>query len=69
MCIRDSGAGADLLVTIGGASVGDHDLVKPALEAAGAGIDFWNVAIRPGKPLLAGRLGHTLVVGLPGHPV
>lgn len=62
-------AGADLLVTIGGASVGDHDLVKPALEAAGAEIDFWKVAIRPGKPLLAGRLGHALVVGLPGNPV
>ena len=62
-------SGADLLVTIGGASVGDHDLVKPALEAAGAEIDFWKVAIRPGKPLLAGRLGHALVVGLPGNPV
>ncbi len=62
-------AGADLLVTIGGASVGDHDLVKPALEAAGAGIDFWKVAIRPGKPLLAGRLGDAVVVGLPGNPV
>lgn len=62
-------AGADLLVTIGGASVGDHDLVKPALEAEGAEIDFWKVAIRPGKPLLAGRLGGGLVVGLPGNPV
>lgn len=62
-------AGADLLVTIGGASVGDHDLVKPALEAAGAAIDFWKVAIRPGKPLLAGQLGRALVVGLPGNPV
>lgn len=62
-------SGADLLVTIGGASVGDHDLVKPALEAAGATIDFWKVAIRPGKPLLAGRMGPTLVVGLPGNSV
>jgi molybdopterin molybdotransferase len=61
-------SGADLLVTIGGASVGDHDLVKPTLEAAGAEIDFWKVAIRPGKPLLAGRLGEALVVGLPGNP-
>ena len=61
--------GADLLVTIGGASVGEHDLVKPALEAAGARIDFWKVAIRPGKPLLAGQLGAALVVGLPGNPV
>ena len=48
---------ADLLVTTGGASVGDHDLVRPALEAAGGSIDFWRVAIRPGKPMLAGRLG------------
>lgn len=61
--------GADLLVTIGGASVGDHDLVKPALETAGASLDFWKVAIRPGKPLLAGRLGAAVVVGLPGNPV
>lgn len=59
----------DLLVTIGGASVGDHDLVKPALEAAGASLDFWKVAIRPGKPLMAGRLGTQLVAGLPGNPV
>ena len=63
----------DLLVTIGGASVGDHDLVKPVLQALGADIDFWRVAIRPGKPLLAGRLapqaGATMVVGLPGNPV
>lgn len=59
----------DLIVTIGGASVGDHDLVKPALEAAGADLDFWRIAIRPGKPLLAGRLGEAVVVGLPGNPV
>lgn len=65
----EASADADLLVTIGGASVGDHDLVKPALEAAGAQIDFWKVAIRPGKPLLAGRLENRLVVGLPGNPV
>lgn len=68
-----SARGHDLLVTIGGASVGDHDLVKPVLQEAGAQIDFWKVAIRPGKPLLAGRLGEgadtTLVVGLPGNPV
>ena len=61
--------GADLLVTIGGASVGDHDLVKPALEAAGATLDFWRIALQPGKPLMAGRLGDGLVVGLPGNPV
>lgn len=61
--------GADLVVTIGGASVGDHDLVKPVLQEAGARIDLWRVAIRPGKPLLAGRLGDAIVVGLPGNPV
>jgi molybdopterin molybdotransferase len=65
----DRARGHDLLVTIGGASVGDHDLVKPALEAAGARLDFWKVALRPGKPLMAGRLGAQLVAGLPGNPV
>lgn len=60
---------ADLLVTSGGASVGDHDLVRPALEAAGAVIDFWRIALRPGKPMMAGRLGDTIVLGLPGNPV
>lgn len=62
-------AGAELLITIGGASVGDHDLVLPALKARGATIDFWRVAIKPGKPMLAGRLGATNVLGLPGNPV
>ncbi|MCW4461345.1 molybdopterin molybdotransferase MoeA [Sphingomonas sp. BT-65] len=60
---------ADILVTTGGASVGDHDLVRPSLEAAGAAIDFWKVAVRPGKPMMAGRLGDTVVIGLPGNPV
>jgi len=60
---------ADILVTTGGASVGDHDLVHPALLAAGATIDFWKVAIRPGKPMMAGRLRDTVVLGLPGNPV
>ncbi|UVO52163.1 molybdopterin molybdotransferase MoeA [Sphingomonas sp. SUN019] len=60
---------ADLLVTTGGASVGDHDLVRPALEAAGAQIDFWRIALRPGKPMMAGRRGQMLVLGLPGNPV
>ena len=60
---------ADLLVTSGGASVGDHDLVRPALEAAGGVIDFWRIALRPGKPMLAGRLGDAVVLGLPGNPV
>lgn len=60
---------ADILVTTGGASVGDHDLVRPALQAAGAAIDFWKVAVRPGKPMMAGRLNDTVVIGLPGNPV
>ncbi len=60
---------ADLLVTTGGASVGDHDLVRPALEAAGATIDFWRIALRPGKPMMAGRRGAMQVLGLPGNPV
>ena len=59
----------DLLVTTGGASVGDHDLVRPALQAAGGAIDFWRIALRPGKPMMAGRLGEKLVLGLPGNPV
>ena len=60
---------ADLLVTTGGASVGDYDLVRPALEAAGASIDFWRIALRPGKPMVAGTLGDAVVLGLPGNPV
>ncbi len=62
-------AGVDLLVTIGGASVGDHDLVMPVLRELGAEIDFWKIALRPGKPMLSGRLGATRIVGLPGNPV
>lgn len=62
-------ADCEVLITMGGASVGDHDLVKPALERCGANLDFWKVAMRPGKPVMAGRLGTTLVVGLPGNPV
>ncbi|NTS64027.1 molybdopterin molybdotransferase MoeA [Sphingomonas sp. HHU CXW] len=60
---------ADVLVTTGGASVGDHDLVRPALHAAGYALDFWRIALRPGKPMLAGRRGATTVIGLPGNPV
>ena len=59
----------DLIVTSGGASVGDHDLLQPALERWGATLDFWRVAIKPGKPLLVARKGTTLVLGLPGNPV
>lgn len=62
-------AGADVLVTIGGASVGDHDLVGPVLKEQGADLAFWKVAIRPGKPLMFGRLGERRVLGLPGNPV
>ena len=65
----DDAAGADLIVTSGGASVGDHDLIRPALEAWGAELDFWKVAIKPGKPLLVARKGSTVVLGLPGNPV
>ncbi len=62
-------AGADILVTTGGASVGDHDLVKPALEAEGFAMSFWKIAMRPGKPMMHGRLGAMRVIGLPGNPV
>ncbi|UIP05706.1 molybdopterin molybdotransferase MoeA [Erythrobacter sp. SDW2] len=60
---------ADLLVLTGGASVGDHDLARPALLAVGAELDFWKVAMRPGKPLMVARRGRQLVLGLPGNPV
>lgn len=60
---------ADVIVTSGGASVGDHDLVRPALETWGATIDFWRVAMKPGKPVLVARRGSQWVVGLPGNPV
>lgn len=60
---------ADLLVTVGGVSVGDYDVVRPALEAAGATVDFWKVAIKPGKPLVLGHAEHAVVLGLPGNPV
>ena len=62
-------ATCDIVVTSGGVSVGDHDLVRPALAGAGATLDFWRVAMRPGKPLMAGRLGDAVVLGLPGNPV
>jgi len=59
----------DVLVTIGGASVGDHDLVAPVLKAKGMALTFWKIAMRPGKPLMFGRLGPTRILGLPGNPV
>ncbi|HYB10116.1 MAG TPA: gephyrin-like molybdotransferase Glp [Alphaproteobacteria bacterium] len=61
--------GADLLVTTGGASVGDHDLVQSALAERGLAVDFWKIAMRPGKPLIFGRLGDTPLLGFPGNPV
>ncbi len=60
---------ADVLLTTAGASVGDHDLVKDALDGAGFELDFWRVRMRPGSPVSFGRLGRTLVFGLPGNPV
>jgi molybdopterin molybdotransferase len=60
---------ADLIVTLGGASVGDHDLVQKALGPKGFALDFWKIAMRPGKPLIFGRLGATPLLGLPGNPV
>lgn len=62
-CLR-----SDIIVTTGGASVGDHDLVEPVLRKMGAKIDFWKVAIRPGKPLIVGRIDKTIILGLPGNP-
>jgi len=62
-------AGADVIVTLGGASVGDHDLVHKALTSLGMKLDFWKIAMRPGKPLMFGRLGATRCIGLPGNPV
>jgi molybdopterin molybdotransferase len=60
---------ADVVVTMGGASVGDHDLIRPALEKMGAEIGFHRIAFRPGKPTLSAKLGKTHVLGLPGNPV
>ena len=61
--------GADVIVTSGGASVGDHDLVGPVLQDRGMTLAFWKIAMRPGKPLMFGRLGQSRVLGLPGNPV
>jgi molybdopterin molybdotransferase len=62
-------AQVDVLVTLGGASVGDHDLVQASLKAKGMELDFWRIAMRPGKPLMVGSLGAMQVLGLPGNPV
>jgi molybdopterin molybdotransferase len=66
---RARGLDADILITTGGASVGDHDLVKQSLEAEGVTMAFWRIAMRPGKPMMHGRLGAMRVIGLPGNPV
>lgn len=64
----DSARDAALVVTTGGASVGDHDLVRPALKAVGAKVDFWRVAIKPGKPIMVATRGAQVILGLPGNP-
>lgn len=66
---RAQDLGVDVLVTTGGASVGDHDLVQAALKAEGFDIAFWQIALRPGKPMMHARLGPMRVLGLPGNPV
>jgi molybdopterin molybdotransferase len=66
---RARDGGADILATTGGASVGDHDLVQRALAAEGMVLSFWKLALRPGKPMMRGRLGRMHVLGLPGNPV
>lgn len=68
--VRRAGAlGVDVLVTTGGASVGDYDLVQKALAAEGMALSFWKIAMRPGRPMMHGRLGSIHVLGLPGNPV
>ncbi|MDE1147746.1 MAG: molybdopterin molybdotransferase MoeA [Azospirillaceae bacterium] len=67
--LSQGAAGTDLLVTTGGASVGEYDLVRKVLDAQGLVLDFWKIAMRPGKPLMFGRMGATPVLGLPGNPV
>jgi len=66
---RARDGGADILITTGGASVGDHDLVKQSLEAEGVTMAFWRIAMRPGKPMMHGQLGAMRAIGLPGNPV
>jgi molybdopterin molybdotransferase len=61
--------GMDLIITLGGASVGDHDLIQSALAPHGFTLDFWKIAMRPGKPLIFGRLNACPLIGLPGNPV
>jgi molybdopterin molybdotransferase len=67
--IAEGAEGVDFLVTTGGASVGEHDLVRDALGETGLALDFWKIAMRPGKPLMVGRYRQTPMMGLPGNPV
>ena len=67
--VADQMAGVDMLVTTGGASVGDHDLVISSLTRRGLVVDFWQIAMRPGKPLIFGNMGGVPMLGLPGNPV
>jgi molybdopterin molybdotransferase len=67
--IRQALAHADLVLTVGGVSVGVHDYVKAAIANLGATLDFWKVKIKPGKPLAVAKLGNQLIIGLPGNPV
>jgi molybdopterin molybdotransferase len=67
--MADGARGADMLITLGGASVGDHDLVQSVLGEQGLEVDFWRIAMRPGKPLMFGAIGETPILGLPGNPV
>src|SRR5450432_1113245 len=69
LAIRAALRGSDLLLTVGGVSVGEHDLVRAALVNVGAELEFWKVQIKPGKPLAFGRFGETRILGLPGNPV
>lgn len=66
--LKDLARRHDVIVTVGGASVGDHDHVRGALDDAGGALDFWKIAMRPGKPLIAGTIGDALLLGLPGNP-
>ena len=65
----EAARGLDLLITTGGASVGEHDLVRAALDREGSSLEFWQVAMRPGKPFISGRLGEVSMLGFPGNPV
>ncbi|MEK9707612.1 MAG: gephyrin-like molybdotransferase Glp [Alphaproteobacteria bacterium] len=67
--LAENALGTDMLVTTGGASVGEHDLVQDALADLGLELDFWQIAMRPGKPLMSGRLGAMPMLGFPGNPV